>query len=285
MLLLLIDDQGELWRGDSRRLREAFDSPYSGGEFVEYAIKNLGFIAINVFGDSCQARIRPDFVAENALHRLATWLDKANTHRIVLSTYKDGWHDQLMQPRNIATKLNELIQEKRRPEKQPCGYLTRSVSYDVLETKPVLRDIVQAWPHLVSNYDVHTLIRVARYALGDRYAVIKHSPKMGKLVFHEISDQIYSACDTWRTCAVGAPIEEQPDRAYGRWVSKYYYEAMVEVMPRLDAVDAIINNPQSGRWRWRYRRLVFPIQRPLDGPLLVGGSIIDQSIDLRIGSS
>ncbi len=285
MSLLLIDDQGEFWRGDSRQLRVAFDSPYSGGEFVEYAVKNLGFVAINVFGESCQARIRPSFVAEKALQGLIEWLGKTRTQRIVLSTYDSNWRDELFHPRNIATRLDDLLHLKHQAPKNASDFRTQPLAPQVLEASPMLRDIVHAWPHLMSTYDADTLIRLARYALGSRYVVIKRSNPQGELVFQEISDQIYSACETWRSCALGAPIEEQPDRAYGRWVAKSYYDAIGAQTPKLDAVDAIVRNPKHGRSRWRYRRLVFPIQCKSDKPILIGGSIIDHSIDLRICSS
>ena len=58
MSLLLIDDQGEIWDGQSRKLRQSFGSPYSGGEFSDYAVANLGFVALNVYGGSCQVRPR-----------------------------------------------------------------------------------------------------------------------------------------------------------------------------------------------------------------------------------
>ena len=80
MALLLIDDQGHLWDGASRTLRASFDSPYSGGEFSDYAVTNLGFVAANAYGGSCQIRLRPNFVTD-AAHKQPETLVELGAHR------------------------------------------------------------------------------------------------------------------------------------------------------------------------------------------------------------
>ena len=215
MLLLLIDDQGELWRGDSRRLREAFDSPYSGGEFVEYAIKNLGFIAINVFGASCQARLRPGFVSERAAKSLVEWLGRTRVERVVISTLdKKDWHSELVRGSDASEWLGQFLRQK--PTPKQADYLARTASPAELNGFPLIKDILSAWPHLLSNYDTETLLRLTKSALNSRFAVIHSDNTYGeRLRFKEISNSIYSPYETGRTCAVGAPIEEQHDRANG----------------------------------------------------------------------
>ncbi|MGE0700592.1 MAG: hypothetical protein AB7O57_15950 [Hyphomicrobiaceae bacterium] len=280
MSLLLIDDQGEIWQGDSRKLREAFDSPFSGGEFVEYAIKNLGFVAVNVYGTSCQIRFRPDFLGNHTISSLKCWIEKSRAQRIVMSHFESGWQDVLVLPAVAVGKLNELME--RRHFSKSGDFLSQNLAIGALKGRQELRDIVESWPNLIANYDAEVLLRLAKFAVDYRYAVVKRSDSQGKLVFDEISDRIYCAFDTWRECAVGAPIEEQPDRTFGKWVANAYYDTFQSDEPRFDAVDAIVQLPGDGRSRRRYRRLIFPVPSKKYGTLLVGGSIIDQAIDLRV---
>lgn len=77
-------------------------------------------------------------------------------------------------------------------------------------------------------------------------------------------------------------MEEQPDRAYGRWVVDAYYDAVQSTAPRLDQVDAIVSWPQEGRLRMRYKRLIVPIRVSDQEVYLLGGSVVDDRIDLRV---
>ena len=113
--------------------------------------------------------------------------------------------------------------------------------------------------------------------------MVKPEAGAGKLVFHSFGTDLFADYDTWRTCAVGAPMEEMPDRSYGRLVAPSYYETLAENAPRVEEVDAIIRWPRNGRSRLRYKRLIVPLKHQDGSPLLVGGSVLDHRVDLRIG--
>jgi hypothetical protein len=281
MSLLLIDDQGELWRGDSRQLRVAFDSPYSGGEFAEYAVKNLGFVAINVFGASCQARLRPKFATEPAINALLAWLARSRLERMVVSTFETEWQSQLVRVADAPELLSQLV--SRALMAKPDDFLSKGLDVSAIANRPLLRDIVEAWPHIVGQYEYKALLALLRGIFENRFVVVKRPSEAPDLLFHEVGDGLlFSAYETWRSCAIGAPIEEQPDRQFGRWVAGAYKSAATDVAPRIEAVDAIMRWPHAGRSRHRYKRVIFPFQA-IDAPkFLVGGTIVDDSIDLRI---
>lgn len=89
MSLQLINTQGQVWDGSSRLLHDAYDTPYSGGEFSEYAVINLGFLAINVYGYSAQVRLRPNFTADAAFDSLYRCLRSRPFDRIVMTFWDD----------------------------------------------------------------------------------------------------------------------------------------------------------------------------------------------------
>jgi len=280
MSVILIDDQGELWRGDSRQLREAFDSPFSGGEFVEYAIKNLGFIALNSYGTSCQLRLRPGFATAKAIMSARDWLLHTKVARVVLTTFEGGWRDELLQPTKVEGRLDGMLEST--VSQRPDDLLRAPLTAAALEARAEVMDIIEGWPHLLSTYEAATLTRLLRTVFGDRFVVVRKADGADRFVFQEIGATMFPGYDPWRTCAIGAPLEEQPDRNYGRWVAKVYREAIETGEPRVEAVDAIMRCPVRGRSRFRYKRLIFPLPQSSTGPLLVGGSFTDTSIDLRI---
>lgn len=114
MRLFLIDDLGNLWHGDSNQLRANFDARFSGREFVDYAVKNLGFLAINTYGLSCQVRLRPRFAAAKALLTFRNWLQLTKIERIIITKFEDGWRcgkqDELVLLAEAEHRMNALIQ-------------------------------------------------------------------------------------------------------------------------------------------------------------------------------
>jgi hypothetical protein len=124
--------------------------------------------------------------------------------------------------------------------------------------------------------------RLLEPLLGHRYVVVRGQPNAEKLVFSEFGGGIFANYEVWRSCAVGAPIQEQPDRLYGRWVSDAYKEALQSRGPCLDQVDAIVCWPREGRLRMRYQRLIVPIKVSDQEVHLLGGSVVDDRIDLRV---
>lgn len=282
-MLLLIDDQGETWDGSSRQLRLAFDSPFSGGEFVDYAVLNLGFIATNVFGKAVQIRLRPLLTTDGAVSGLKELLQRHRFERVVISSYDGEWSNELIGsvPAAIA-RLNETLSESRLA--LSGDFLTTKVGPKDIPTDTAIGQIVRHWPRLSQQAGPHVLMDLLRAALGDRYVKVKMSSTGEKVVFHEIGNGLYGNYDTWRACAVGAPIEEQPDRQFGRWVASTYSEVLKSQEPVLENVDAIVRWPHAGRTRLRYKRFILPLpmESGSDVPMALGGSLLDNFVDLRI---
>lgn len=284
MTLLLIDDQGTPWNGASRELRSAFDSPYSGGEFIEYAVINLGFVAVNTYGNSYQVRIRPAIVSKTALGTLATRLASTKVDRVVLSSFDGEWSNELI-PSQIAVlrRIKELIVEAARAK--PEDFLSRPTETVRGPAGAAISQILKNWARLSQHNGQHELMQRLSAAFGDRYVVVQQDSRDRTVVFKEMGGGLFSNYETWKSCAIGAPVEEQPDRNYGRWVAKVCQDAFTTNTPRLDDIDALVRWPHAGRTRLRYKRLLLPIDAGASGQLLVSASLMDPSIDLRIASN
>jgi len=284
MTLLLIDDQGTPWNGASRELRAAFDSPYSGGEFAEYAVINLGFVAVNSYGNSCQVRIRPSVVSKTALATLATRLASTKVERVVLTSFDRDWSSELIASQIAALmRIKELVIAAARAK--PEDFLSRPTASIDGRAGIAIKPILTNWSHLSSSNGQHDLMQRLNAAFGDRYVLVRQDKRAGSVVFHELGGGLFSNYETWKSCAIGAPVEEQPDRNYGRWIAKTYTEAIASNQPRLEDIDAVVRWPHAGRTRLRYKRLLLPINNRGPEPLLLSASLMDPSIDLRVASS
>jgi hypothetical protein len=281
MKLSIIDDVGMTWPGASRRLREAYDSPYSGGEFLEYAAANLGFVVISSNNRSCQIRLRPSFVKPATWRAVAATLHALVPERTVVTWLDDEWRDELIGtwPR-LSERLAEL-QEAATGHKPPV-YMRREVAASELHPASVLGRIVREWTRYAKPAARQELRELVGDTVGDRYVIARLRSDTGRIVFEEFGAGLYTPYETWCACAVGAPIEEQPDRDYGRWVADAYYSVLARGTPEIADVDAIVRWPHAGRCRMRYKRLIVPLPSATEAPVLLGGSILDDRVDLRL---
>ena len=280
MSLQLIDDQGQVWDGSSRQLRHAYDSPYSGGEFSDYAVVNLGFIATNVYGHSAQIRLRPTFTADAAYDALYRWVLNRRFDRIVLTWLDNDWHNEMLRTNQAALiRLDDLIEEAKR--QRPEDFLSTLISRDEVQRDAALKELLNKWSTATVDNRPESVGSAVNSILGNRYAIVQQDQSNNRLLYRELGDGLFTSYDTWRTCAVGAPMEEMPDRAYGRWVKGCYSTALTTMEPTVEKVDAIVHWPHSGRTRLRYQRLILPLSLSDGSRIVVGGSLVDDRVDLR----
>ncbi len=283
MKVFLIDDQGEIWPASTRQLREAFDSPYSGGEFLDYAVANLGFVAVHVHGTSCHVRIRPALLGDLSAASVHRWLEQSRSLRVVVTWLGDDWSSELIGSIAAARRrIDELVDAWRHA--RPGDFLSSTVPAARLDATSLLGRIGREWPQLCGPAARDELMGLLRSILGERYVLVRRDPGSGRVIFQEFGRSIFAHYETWRTCAVGAPMEEQPDRSYGQWTARAYQDAFAISEPVVADVDAIVRWPHAGRVRMRYKRVLVPLLSATDPHCLLGGSLLDNRIDLRVGA-
>ena len=277
MSLLLIDDAGLEWPATSRKLREAFGSPYSGSEFVDYAIANLGFVGIDNYGASCQLRLRPSLVSEACWRGVSKWLRRARSERIVVSWLGSEWSYELIRSTDVALRrVENLI--TRTTNARPDDFLSRRLTPDELPKGSYVESILRNWETLSDRSGSQALYQL----FGERYIVVGLDKSRQKLVYEQIGKGLFANYETWRNCAIGGPLAETPDRTMGKWAAAGYIDVLESKQPLVEEVDAIVRWPHAGRARMRYKRVIVPIQDSFGSISLLGGSIQDNGIDLRV---
>ena len=165
MTLLLIDDAGLEWPATSRKLREAFGSPYSGSEFVDYAIANLGFVGIDNYGASCQLRLRPSLVSEACWRGVSKWLRRARSERVVVSWLGSGWSYELIRSTDVALRrVENLITST--TTARPDDFLSRPLGLDDISPLSALGQIVRDWANLSTPSGQEKLRQLVEATLG-----------------------------------------------------------------------------------------------------------------------
>ena len=102
MRAILICDRGRIHDGASAELRAELSAWHLSGEFIPYAIRNLGFISISGKINAPHLRWRPAIVAPRALVTLGDWLGQTRPERLAVSTWGRPWRHQLIATRGRA---------------------------------------------------------------------------------------------------------------------------------------------------------------------------------------
>ena len=281
MNLLMIDDRGELLTGDVVRRRMSFAAVHSTDEFSAYVVKNMGFIALDLYGRSCQIRCRPSILSQPSLERLAAWLASAPADRFALCHFDASWNYELLRTSDLA--LHRLVQLGNAAQlMRPEPYLACPVALDRMADKHPLISLIRAWPELSQSVHADGLRNMLRQTLHDRYVMVCSEPGSAHLRISDIGRGFMAYNAEWLAKARGRPVDDQPDKRYGQWVLRAYREALAANRPAVFDIDAIIEETKEGRARVRYKRVVLPVREANGRSWLLSGSIIDEGIDLRL---
>lgn len=282
--LLIFDDLGNLWDGGSARLRASFGANQAHDEFSAYVVKNMGFIAINIYGRSCEIRLRPSLVKPSAFIGLRAWLADRTFDRVVTVHFDADWVYGLHANRQVALdRLEQVLAKAQAP--RPGDYLMRPIAAaDLPRTTPqhqALHSLIENWPSLSQSVHRDGLWNIIKQSLRGRYHIIDANDGSHDMTFREIGSGFVSYSADWVARAVGNSISQQEDQSYGQWISQTYRKALKDGQPMVCDVDTIMNTPTLGRARLRYKRVLLPTRSPGGGMWLLNSSIIDTTIDLR----
>ena len=282
MQTLLFDDKGETWDANSPSLAEALQASLSGDELSKYVVKNLGFVAATESDGSVRLRLRPAVVSPTALSALFYWLHDQTIERVLISCLDGEWShelvrscDEAMRSAAGARKVHHARSRRRLPQ-QACGLCT-SCSVPV---RCAPRSMPGRQPR--AEYDAEVIRPSLQKALDDRFVLVEAPDGSPDLLIKDVGSGLTRLAEYWLSRARGLRVEDQPDYAYGKWVARLYQQALCCGEPLLEDVDAVVMWPNQPRQSYRYRRLVLPFKRSGGSTVLLGTTLHDPDIDLRV---
>jgi len=277
--LLIVDERGELWSETSNVIRTSFASAYAEDGFSAYLVKNLGFAAIDIYGNSCQLRIRPAITTQATFETVIGWLSSNAYKRTALSWYDGDWNLELHASLDLMShRLLQLINT--RQLSRPTDFIAERADLGTITNYPVLRSLVENWDMLTENIDAAGLQRILQQLTQGRYTLLRYEDASDQLLIEDTGSGYTTYGKNWPKVGRGSPFENQPDPDYGHWLRRTFNEAIASQDPLVHNVDAIVSTPMFGRYRLRYKRLILPFQTKGQTWLLASSAMEDR-IDLR----
>ncbi len=280
MKALVFDDLGRMWSSANMAFEEAFSVPKNQASVTKYAVKPLGFVAIDLFGQSAQIRCALPVVAEPALAAAFAWLRQRRFERIAIDYYDGDWKLAVARSSEAAIALlSELMANTPRcPSPQ---LMLRRLHVSELQRVPSFARLHAEWQAGLAGLIPFDALNLAQRHLGDRYVVYELAGD-GQLYFTQIGRGFNHFGSDWTATRRGLPITAQPDPVYAAWIAGHYREALDANAARFDDFDVFASNATGRRVRFRLKRIILPVIVAGRPPQLIGGSVIDERIDLRL---
>jgi hypothetical protein len=276
----LFDDRGQTWEGGSLRLADALESSIVGDELTNYAVRNLGFIAVSETATMARIRMRPSIVSPVAFSSLVYWLHDRPKDRFVLSFLESEWsHEVLGGRKEVLRRLIERIDA--RGNEREGDFLQVPRPLHQLSASSPLRAMLDIWSGSGGKYDRERLHPLLEKALDGRF-VVAESTNGTDLMIKDVGSGMRGAARHWLSRSIGLRVEDQPDYAYGKWVAGSYRDVLMRREPDLGDVDAVISFPQEARKSYRYRRLLLPFVGGDKSNIVLCTSLLDPDINLRV---
>jgi len=279
---LLFDDSGEVWDAKSPTLAEALQASLSADELAKYVVRNMGYIAATETSGSVQIRLRPAVASPTALSAVLYWLYDLTIERVLISFLdEEEWTHALVRTVDEATKALLARVKFNASDREGDFLLQAKPLHDLPDTSP-LHAVLAAWSESGGRFNRERLYPLLDRALNGRFVLFENTANCPHVKVKDVGKGFGQSATFWLTRTKGLRVEDQPDYAYGKWVSEAYREVLSKREPSLEDVDAVITWPQQPRMSYRYRRLLVPLkERKSTSTLILSATVIDPSVNLR----
>ena len=256
-------------------------SSIAGDELTNYVVRNLGYVAVSETETMARIRMRPSIVSPVAFSALLYWLHDRPKDRFVLSFLESEWSHEVLGGRDDV--IRKLIQRvDARGSEREGDFLQVPRGLHTLPASSPLRAVLTIWSEMEGVYDGERLHPLLERALGGRFVLVEGRSGASNLVIKDIGSGLRKPAQHWLARSIGLRVEDQPDYAYGKWVAGSYRDVLNSGEPDLGDVDAVISWPQASRQSFRYRRLLLPFKTNENSAILLGATLTDPSINLRV---
>jgi hypothetical protein len=266
---VLLDERGMRCDPRSNALRSRLRASIDDRELEQFAILNLGFVAVAARNGRVRIKLRPAVTAPAALSALYLFLHEHPPHRLVVSWYDGCWRDEIMGwGEGGWRRLTAILEAAKLPKSR---YSRLRTPIDQLGSATPLRHFFEDTSRAALSVINPTYLPAP---LKERYVLLTEDGN-GELRVTDFGDTMMSRSSWWRQKARGHRIDDMPDWNYGRWVGDAYREARQTNQPLLEEVKAVVNWPEVGILSHSYWRLILP-HKQLRRPTRLLGVTVDK---------
>ncbi|MGE5269373.1 MAG: hypothetical protein ACM3JG_06830 [Thiohalocapsa sp.] len=261
---MLVNGNGEWLLPDTPEFLEALGDPTPDYDAVSFAVKNLGFIKLQIFGQSIiEIELHPRAVELPALLAAQQQVLSSQVKLFRIKYFDGEWASEITSAaEQVIARLSELCAPRARPvgadrfvvEPQDFGRLFR-------EEDNWLRPLAVKWRMSFGQFDSSVISLAVANGLLSRLVIVGITPGKGEPQWRFIGDGHKWIGSNYHLRGLGEQVQNMPDKDYGQWAQEYFKSTAATRQPRYDLVSGSIQyqdaagRPSVPR---RYERLLLP---------------------------
>lgn len=281
---LLFDDYGRVFSSQSRELRDRLDALQLGEGFIDYVVRNLGFVSAEVSGEVVLVYMRPSRVAPRALGALLYWLGDRPQARVVLRCNDVGGatHILLGPAPTAAKRLPDIVTKAQIASSREL--LSRLVAAHSLPSDDPLRRLAALSDGIrmaLRDRNFASLGMMTVPLTGGCYAVSVAEGDPAQARVEHVGVGYERHIGYWLERVIGHRMRDLPTVEYGSWTADAYAAALASGEPVIHEIDATVAWPRLTPRRHTYRRLLVPMRGEGGVSRILSAVVGDSRIDLR----
>ena len=242
----------------------------------DYAVRNMGFVAISrVAPTRLRVRFRPTLLTGLAFEGVCGYLAKGQADDVEINYLGEEWiTERWPNDPAVLQRLGELCT-------QP-GVKRSGTPFDIkpLEIADATRDysnplkpLFQKWRSSFGTFDQTTMSFLARFGFLPRLVVIDAPSANDTPRFQFIGSALRVYDEETMVRLIGQPVDQQPDKKFGEWVSAQYRAMLDTCQPRLDSLQVAVQQSGPDKHRIGYDRLMLPWRSSTGATLITVSSV------------
>ena len=275
----LIDDIGQIWDANSYQLRLSQNGLTAGSAFPQYAICNLGFVGVVKHGRAIEVILRPETITDHAFAQMIYMLADSGDKKLVITKWMRG----SFQHQIVASAFSgiELLTKMlgSRKEEASRRHIRRSLSEDEIESTPRFSKCVSSLQTLGDRTPIDRAQEIVSKQFNDRFVLFEQDPHDG-FVLRRYGDNNPKHALDWYENSLDQPLENHIDLEYLWFCNNAYRQALTQMRPLCEYVDAYVAPPGCQDLHRTYSRFVLPLLHDTRRFVLVA-TIEDPNICLR----
>ena len=206
-------------------------------------------------------------------------LDK-KPERVVLSRLEQGWRHEFYGAQDgVLRQLLHLMPASH--DARSHDFVRQAKNIESVDAENPLQELFKLWQQSQGAIQFDRVGRLLKEGLHGRYVLVHTGETASDVFLHEVGPGFLSYDDVWRQQRTGCGWRTSRNYYYGRWVAEAYRHTTSDGS-RAWKTSTPLSDAALGRSRVRYTRLIVPMQVPTGRPCLLGASLIDPDIDLRV---
>ncbi len=276
---MIVDSDGSVWSAYDEKLVERWGYPDPDFDLPSFAVRNMGAIDISVAEENVTITFRWLTVKPDALVSACQFLGQLPPRAVTIRCETHTWTDQAFaDPDGAVAWLNAnrtlwlgaSVRSVVTSPRNLTALSDRSLSR-IEDSDDRLALMFKKWRLSQGQFSEDVVNFLVRFSMLDR-AMIARQQRGGNLVFEHVGHgmTLYDRANPdWTYMISGRPVDDQPDRAYGRWTAEMYKDVMDRRQPVFEHVDAVVRDGR-GAARFRYDRILLPWQSSDSVDLITG---------------